>query len=114
MYEGGSVDEASLSEEAPCRGPWEGGSSSLGTLEDTLRKSPDTGISLHGGTFPAEGSLVCVCVCVGGGCSYTEDFESNNPICRKCGAEEETSVHILCQGEALVSLRRTYLGSFFF
>jgi len=21
---------------------------------------------------------------------------SNNPICRKCGTEEETSVHILC------------------
>ena len=52
MNEGGSVDEASLSEEAPCRGPWEGGSSSLGTL------------------------------------------------CRKCGTEEETSVHILCEGEA--------------
>jgi hypothetical protein len=38
---------------------------------------------------------------------------SNNPICRKCGAEEETSVHILCEREALTSLRQTYLGSFF-
>jgi len=26
---------------------------------------------------------------------------SNNPICRKCGVEEETSVHILCECEAL-------------
>jgi len=38
---------------------------------------------------------------------------SNNPICRKCGTEEETSVHILCECEALVSLKYTYLGSFF-
>jgi len=37
----------------------------------------------------------------------------NNPICRKCGTEEETSVHILCECEALASLRHTYLGSFF-
>jgi hypothetical protein len=32
---------------------------------------------------------------------------------RKCGTEEESSVHILCECEALVSLRYTYLGSFF-
>jgi hypothetical protein len=38
---------------------------------------------------------------------------SDNPICRKCGTEEETSVHILCQCEALASLRHTHLGSFF-
>jgi hypothetical protein len=38
---------------------------------------------------------------------------SNNPICRKCGTEDETSVHIMCECEALASLRRTYLGSFF-
>ena len=25
----------------------------------------------------------------------------NNPICRKCGTEEETSGHILCECEAL-------------
>jgi hypothetical protein len=37
----------------------------------------------------------------------------NYPICRKCGTEEETSVHILCECEALASLRHAYLGSFF-
>jgi hypothetical protein len=37
---------------------------------------------------------------------------SNNPTCRKCSTEEETSVHILCECEALASLRYTYLGSF--
>ena len=36
-----------------------GGASSLGTLEDMLRKSPDTGISLHGGPFPSKRYLVC-------------------------------------------------------
>ena len=29
---------------------------------------------------------------------------SNNPICRKCGTEEETSVHVLCECEAVASL----------
>jgi hypothetical protein len=38
---------------------------------------------------------------------------SNNPTCRKCGTEEETSVHILCECKALASLTHTYLGSFF-
>jgi len=38
---------------------------------------------------------------------------SDNPTCRKCGAEEETSVHILCECEALASLRHIHLGSFF-
>ena len=38
---------------------------------------------------------------------------SSNPTCRKCGTEEETSVHILCECEALASLRYAYLGSFF-
>jgi hypothetical protein len=37
----------------------------------------------------------------------------NKPTCRKCGTEEETSVHILCEYETLASLRHTYLGSFF-
>jgi len=37
---------------------------------------------------------------------------SNNPTCRKCGPEEETSVHILGKCEALASLRHRYLGSF--
>ena len=39
---------------------------------------------------------------------------SNNPTCRKRGTEEETSLHILGECEALASLRHTYLGSFFF
>ena len=68
MDERGSVDEASLSEEAPWRGP-EGGAPSLGTLEDMLRKSPDTGISLHGGPFPSEGNLAFG---GGGGLVYQE------------------------------------------
>jgi hypothetical protein len=38
---------------------------------------------------------------------------SNKPTCRKCGTEEETSVHILCECEALASLRHAHLGSFF-
>ena len=37
---------------------------------------------------------------------------SNTPICRKCGTEDETSVHILCECEALGSLWYTHLGSF--
>jgi len=37
----------------------------------------------------------------------------NNPICRRCGTEEETSVHILCECEALASLRHTCLGPFY-
>jgi hypothetical protein len=42
-----------------------GGAPSLGTLEDMLRMSPDTGVSLHGGPFPSEGNLV-----YGGGLVY--------------------------------------------
>jgi hypothetical protein len=38
---------------------------------------------------------------------------SNNPTCRRCGTEEKISVHILCEYEALASLRHTHLGSFF-
>jgi hypothetical protein len=38
---------------------------------------------------------------------------SNNPPCRKCGTEEETSAHILCECEALASLIHAHLGSFF-
>jgi hypothetical protein len=38
---------------------------------------------------------------------------SNSPLCRRCGAKEETSAHILCECEALASLRHMYLGSFF-
>jgi hypothetical protein len=36
-----------------------------------------------------------------------------NLICRKCGVEDETSAHILCECEALASLRHVYLGSYF-
>ena len=36
-----------------------------------------------------------------------------NPTCRKFGTEEETSVHILCECEALASLKHAYLGSLF-
>jgi hypothetical protein len=36
-----------------------------------------------------------------------------SPLYRKCGVMEETSPHILCECEALVSLRHAYLGSFF-
>ena len=38
---------------------------------------------------------------------------SDCPLCRKCGAEDETSAHILYEYEALASLRDVYLGSFF-
>jgi hypothetical protein len=38
---------------------------------------------------------------------------SNNPTCRKCGTEEEISVHILYECEALASLRHTHLDSLF-
>jgi hypothetical protein len=38
---------------------------------------------------------------------------SNDPTCRNCGTEEETSVHILCECEALASLRHRFLGYFF-
>jgi len=37
----------------------------------------------------------------------------DNPLCRRCGMEEGTSAHILCDYEALSSLRHAYLGSFF-
>jgi hypothetical protein len=38
---------------------------------------------------------------------------TNSPLCRRCEEEDETSAHILCECEALVSLRHVYLGSFF-
>ena len=38
---------------------------------------------------------------------------SDSPLCRKCGAEDETSAHVLCECEALATHRHTYLGSFF-
>jgi hypothetical protein len=38
---------------------------------------------------------------------------SDSPLCRKCGAEEETSPHVLCECEALATHSHTHLGSFF-
>jgi hypothetical protein len=38
---------------------------------------------------------------------------NNDPTCRKCGTEEETSVYILYECEALASLRHGYMGSLF-
>jgi hypothetical protein len=38
---------------------------------------------------------------------------SESPLCRRCVAEDETSAHILCECETLVSLRHAYLDSFF-
>jgi hypothetical protein len=38
---------------------------------------------------------------------------SDSPLCRRCGAEDETSSHILCECKAFASLRHAYLGSFF-
>ena len=38
---------------------------------------------------------------------------TNSPLCRRFGVEDETSAHILCECEALDSLRPVYLGSFF-
>ena len=38
---------------------------------------------------------------------------SDSPLCKRCGAEDETSAHILCECENLASLTHAYLGSFF-
>jgi hypothetical protein len=37
---------------------------------------------------------------------------SHSALCGRCGAEDETSTHILCECEALASLRHVCLGSF--
>jgi hypothetical protein len=37
---------------------------------------------------------------------------TSNNSCRRCGTEEEISVHILRACEALASLKHTYLGPF--
>jgi hypothetical protein len=37
----------------------------------------------------------------------------DSPLCRKYGAGEETSAHVLCECEALATLRHVYLGPFF-
>ena len=36
-----------------------------------------------------------------------------SPLCRRCRAEEENSIHVLCECAALASFRRAYLGPFF-
>jgi hypothetical protein len=38
---------------------------------------------------------------------------TSSPLCRRCGAEEETSAQVLCESEAVASLRHARLGSFF-
>jgi len=37
---------------------------------------------------------------------------TNSPVYRRCGVEEETSAHILCECEVSVSFRQVRLGSF--
>jgi hypothetical protein len=37
----------------------------------------------------------------------------DSPLCKKCGAGEETSAHVLCECEALATLGHIYLGSVF-
>ena len=37
----------------------------------------------------------------------------DSPLCRRCGAKEETSPYVLCKCEAVASLRHVYLGSSF-
>jgi len=51
----GSRNGVFLSEEAQCRGPL-GRAPLLGTVEDMLRKAPDTGIYFHRGPFMSNGS----------------------------------------------------------
>jgi hypothetical protein len=36
---------------------------------------------------------------------------SDSPLCRRCGAEDETSARIICECEALALLRHAHLGS---
>jgi len=38
---------------------------------------------------------------------------TNSPLCRRCGAEDETLAYILCECEGLASLTHVYLASFF-
>jgi hypothetical protein len=37
---------------------------------------------------------------------------TDSPLCRKRGAQDETSARVLCECDALATLGRTYLGSF--
>jgi hypothetical protein len=36
----------------------------------------------------------------------------DSPLCKRYGAEEETSAHVLFEREAWATLRRTYMGSY--
>jgi len=36
-----------------------------------------------------------------------------NPLCRRCGTEEETSIHFSCECETLISIRHAYWVPFF-
>jgi len=63
---GGSVDGAPHSLKRLHGGGLGGGAPSLGTLDDMLRKSPDTGISV-GGPFQSRGTC-----CTGGGLIYRD------------------------------------------
>jgi hypothetical protein len=56
MDEWGSRNRMSLYEEAQCGGPL-GRAPLLGTMEDMLSRTPDTGISLRRGSFTLEGNL---------------------------------------------------------
>jgi len=38
---------------------------------------------------------------------------NNSLLCKMCGADAKTSAHILCEREALASLRHTHLVSFY-
>jgi hypothetical protein len=38
----------------------------------------------------------------------------DSPLCRRCGAEKETTAHVVSECEALATLRHTNLGSFLF
>jgi hypothetical protein len=67
-------------------------------------------------SFNRTQSRIVICLLTGHNTSIRHLYImglSNNPICKKCGTKEKTSVHILCEWEALASFRHTYLDSFF-
>jgi len=37
---------------------------------------------------------------------------TNRPLCWRCGVQDETTAHILCESEVLASPRQAYLGFF--
>ena len=44
--------------------------------------------------------------------TFSRKSPENSPLCRGCGVQGETSAHILCECEALASLKHVFLGSF--